>query len=428
MASIVKKATSLWLAGALCLVGSSSFSRNQYGDPTAPVAGKVLGMVIHTSVPEELRSVIVEALTDQYAKDKGISVTQDEIEAYRDQMARVMAEDRQSQVKRREEVARALKSDNLLETERQSLAAELSQIDELLANLAEMDMDAGKEEDKTAREEAAAAFILQWKINRALYQQYGGRILFQQGGPEPLDAYRAFLEERHRAGDFEISNLELADAFWRYYRTDALHSFYPPGSIEEVQAFKTPSWLADSADPAVPQDSGSASIDGGAPMTNPDPTKPEALANLEAAYGGPSQTGFGSAVFSDRVLDTDTLEQKALERYRYFVGDLWGRFGEAAWMAPWREVYERADAGKRDIVAELRGIQDPDAARSVPMILEAIEDAEKARAALAAAYDDPAVTELRVFNLGDGGAMSGLLIAGRRPGAGDAILLVFLMD
>ena len=51
-----------------------------------------------------------------------------------------------------------------------------------------------------------------------------------------------------------------------------------------------------------------------------------------------------------------------------------------------------------------------------------------ARAALAAAYDDPAVTDLRVYNLGDGGAMSGLLVAGYRKGTGEATFLVFLMD
>jgi hypothetical protein len=36
------------------------------------------------------------------------------------------------------------------------------------------------------------------------------------------------------------------------------------------------------------------------------------------------------------------------------------------------------------------------------MILDNINDAGEARAALSAAFDDPAVTELRVFNLGAG--------------------------
>lgn len=57
-----------------------------------------------------------------------------------------------------------------------------------------------------------------------------------------------------------------------------------------------------------------------------------------------------------------------------------------------------------------------------------VDDAAAAHATLAAAYDDPAVTELRVFNLGDGAAMAGLLVAGRRGATGDAIFLVFLLD
>ena len=97
-------------------------------------------------------------------------------------------------------------------------------------------------------------------------------------------------------------------------------------------------------------------------------------------------------------------------------------------MGPWKEVYTRQTGANVDILAELRGIADPDGQNSVPMILENIEGAEKARAALVAAYDDPTVTELRVFNLGDGGAMSGLLVASRRQATGEATFLVFLMD
>jgi hypothetical protein len=97
-------------------------------------------------------------------------------------------------------------------------------------------------------------------------------------------------------------------------------------------------------------------------------------------------------------------------------------------MGPWKEVYARKAGAKPDIVAELRGISDAEAKVSVPMILDNIEGAEGARAALSAAYDDPAVTELRVFNLGDGDAMSGLLVAGRRGATGETTFLVFLLD
>jgi hypothetical protein len=157
-------------------------------------------------------------------------------------------------------------------------------------------------------------------------------------------------------------------------------------------------------------------------------SKPAYVISLEAAFGASSQAGFGSAVFYEQMKAAGDLEKLALEKYRYFVGDLWERYGEDAWMGPWKEVFARKSGVQPDIVAELRSITDPDAAISVPMILDNIEGAEKARLALSSAYDHPGMSDLRVYNLGDGGAMSGLLIAGLSSEAGEAIFLVFLLD
>lgn len=153
------------------------------------------------------------------------------------------------------------------------------------------------------------------------------------------------------------------------------------------------------------------------------------VAQLEAAYGPASQRGFGSAVFHEELRPADDLAAAALAKYRYFVGPLWGRLGEKAWMAPWREVYSRPSSARRDVVAELRAIEDREAQMSVGLLLDAMENAAAARAALASAFDDPTVTELRVFNLGDGAAMSGLLVAGRRAAPGNgATYVIVLMD
>ena len=157
-------------------------------------------------------------------------------------------------------------------------------------------------------------------------------------------------------------------------------------------------------------------------------TKPEYVAALEAAYGAPSQAAFGSAVFHEQLKATDSLEQAALAKYKYFVGDQWGRFGEAAWMGPWKQVYARQPDAKHDIVAELRGLADRGARLSASVILDDVENAEAASAALSAAFDDSAVTELMVYNVGDGGAMSGLLLVGRRAETGESTFLVFLLD
>ena len=151
---------------------------------------------------EELRDVVLRTLTDRYADSKGITVTQAEREAYVAAVRAALARDPAMAATPGEESA----------------------------------------EDQATRLQIADAFIRQWKINRALYEQYGGRIVFQQGGPEPLDAYRRFLEERQAAGDFRISDEALATRFWRYYRDDSLHSFYEQGSAEERRALFVPPW------------------------------------------------------------------------------------------------------------------------------------------------------------------------------------------
>lgn len=155
--------------------------------------------------------------------------------------------------------------------------------------------------------------------------------------------------------------------------------------------------------------------------------KPEAVSALETAYGAPSQAGFGSAVFYEPLPESADLAQAALAKYRFFVGDAWERFGEDAWMGPWQQVYARPQGAALDIVTALRGIEDRDAASSAALILDDVDNAEGARAALAAVFDDPAVTEVAAYRLGDGAAMSGLLVAGRLQDQ-NAVYLVFLLD
>ena len=108
--------------------------------------------------------------------------------------------------------------------------------------------------------------------------------------------------------------------------------------------------------------------------------KPADVTALEAVYSPPSQAGFGSAVFYEPDAAIGDLPAWALEKYKYFTGALWDRYGEAAWLGPWRQVYWRPDGAAPDIVAELRAIDDADAARSVAMLLDNIEEPVSARA------------------------------------------------
>jgi hypothetical protein len=145
---------------------------------------------------------------------------------------------------------------------------------------------------------------------------------------------------------------------------------------------------------------------------------------LETLYGAPSDAGFGSAVFRKPVASAGELEDRALECYRHFVGDLWARYGEAAWMGPWKTLCKRGDDEPRDVLAMLQSIEDPAAASAVPILLDVSSEAEQA---LRATYDDPAMHALSIFAVGDGEAMSGQMLAGARED-GEGVFLILLMD
>lgn len=232
---------------AFCLSAVLPTVRAQeiYGQPDAPLAAEVLGTKIHTGDPDEMQYVIIGKLLDRYAVEQGVEVSQEEIDAYIEGLRRTAKEDQMQKGQRRDELAEQMKLKTLTDAKRKALSLELDTLSEVLQLLDETAEDArtNPEEVRAARERVATAFIRQWEINRALYKQYGGRIIFQQGGPEPLDAYRKFLEAEEKKGAFTILNKAFEPEFWKYYVTDTMHSFYPEGSKEEARAFETPWWL-----------------------------------------------------------------------------------------------------------------------------------------------------------------------------------------
>lgn len=82
-------------------------------------------------------------------------------------------------------------------------------------------------------------FVKGWKLDRALYQKYGGTVIFQQANPfEPVGAYRGFLEAMEKAQVFEIYDPDNRQKFWHYFVRQ--HPFQVPGKNID---FEKPWWL-----------------------------------------------------------------------------------------------------------------------------------------------------------------------------------------
>jgi hypothetical protein len=167
-----------------------------WGDRALPVAATLRGYAVHTRDADELRGVVMQRLTDRFAAEQGISVTQEERDAF------------------------------------------IRDVDATMRASGIPPAGTDTQEDRLAREQVAVLVVRQWKIHRALYQRHGGRVGYQQGGPEPLDALRILAEAAQTRGDLVFRDPGLEAAFWRYFRNDAIHSFYPPA--EATRMFERP--------------------------------------------------------------------------------------------------------------------------------------------------------------------------------------------
>lgn len=85
----------------------------------------------------------------------------------------------------------------------------------------------------------AERFVLNFKASKALFEHYGGIVIFQQANPtEPVGAYLALLKEREMAGDFEFLDEDVAKKFWVYFEDESIHSVIRPENVD----FSSPWW------------------------------------------------------------------------------------------------------------------------------------------------------------------------------------------
>ena len=226
-----------WMACLLLMLMPCAHAQETYGESDAPVAAEALDVQIRTSNPDEMAYVIRQVLLVNYAKEHHLEATQAEIDEFLAKKQQADARMRKEAEARREQDKEALQSKDLTDEERTRIEAELKYIDGMLkANTA-----AGDPQRAAAEKQMARALIEQWKVSRALYGQYGGRVIYQQGGAEPLDAYHEYFKAAQKSGDFTILNKEFEPAFWAYYTTDKMHKFYPENQQEK--AINTPWWL-----------------------------------------------------------------------------------------------------------------------------------------------------------------------------------------
>lgn len=191
---------------------------------------------------EALRGLVWSAIFSDYAQKRQIEPTPAEIDSQIRQQKKFMAGDKVRREKQREELVAELRSPGLPDARRKEAQKHLDTLNSLRDNDARMEQmrrDPAREKMQQASEQRVAqAWVKQWKVNQALYREFGGRIIFQQAGWEPIDAYRALLDQYKANRGFVVHDPSLRDAVYSYF----LHTFVYADERKAKFYFERPYW------------------------------------------------------------------------------------------------------------------------------------------------------------------------------------------
>ncbi|HEY0943857.1 MAG TPA: hypothetical protein VGD81_01275, partial [Opitutaceae bacterium] len=178
------------------------FAQTNPGPNAAGTDSEVIAVVLDREITagerRHVSGIILRTLFHQYADEHKLQPSDAELDAFTDG-TRKAAERSQAELEtQRDKLQTELTSSALSDRERQDKETQLSSIEKALRTAALVRKGVENDTLFSAKRRHALEWVRAWKINKALYAQYGGRVIFQQAGPEPLDAYREFLKEQER--------------------------------------------------------------------------------------------------------------------------------------------------------------------------------------------------------------------------------------
>lgn len=96
-----------------------------------------------------------------------------------------------------------------------------------------------EETDGKSIEEIARKQVMQYQTEKAMFEEFGGRVIFLQSNPQmPIDAYNALLTRYRENGQLQIMDEALKESFWDVFTPPFQYEIAP----ENVD-FTQPWWL-----------------------------------------------------------------------------------------------------------------------------------------------------------------------------------------
>jgi hypothetical protein len=160
---------------------------------------------------------------ERFVKEKKIEAASDEITKFKSSFRKRNEQSLNQQEARLSELTKELAKPNLSNENKTKLEKERAEYRQNVATLRES-LAGG------IPEEMARMFIVAWKTERELHRAYGGRVIFQQFGPEALDARRRLFEHAEERGDIAFTDAGVRHLFYHY--ANMSHTFIDEKALE----------------------------------------------------------------------------------------------------------------------------------------------------------------------------------------------------
>lgn len=191
---------------------------------------------------EMLRARVWKAVFEDYARRRNINPTDAEITSQIEGHRRMRVRSDAERAQQRAALITELKSAGLGDTRRKAAQQHLDTLNQLAEfdarREAELRDPAMRKVQQESERRVAEHWVRQWKLNQALYREFGGRIIFQQAGWEPIDAYRKLLDQAEAGKAFVVHDPALRAAVYSYFE----HKFVYADETRARFYFEKPYW------------------------------------------------------------------------------------------------------------------------------------------------------------------------------------------
>ncbi|HXV09479.1 MAG TPA: hypothetical protein VD839_01610 [Burkholderiales bacterium] len=185
----------------------------------------------------KLLAVIWDHVAPHYVASRGLRATDAEIADLAAYDKRFETKDRSQRARKLEELDQRLRDEALDADER----AYMQQFRATLQRLARYDAERDKEPPADAEQQATAyaAWIEMWKMNKAIYEEYGGVVARTRFGPDPHGARAALLRDYEAQGLLTIADAALRTEVRETLAAQPL-DVIPPDRVDFTPYWKRP--------------------------------------------------------------------------------------------------------------------------------------------------------------------------------------------